>query len=162
MIHTFTVSSRAEFHTWFYRHKNNDWSISQCRLSSFYEMAVPDLEKAVKKRNFDKRFEWQPWFMCSFTNILFHEFNFYSLVKLEAIRKLSVYRRTCGDGYLIQERKWWRLLTCCSNTRVYNPYWRGEEKRHAFKPHYISKEESVPDILNVSIIFTALKTWYPM
>ncbi|XP_050965088.1 activating signal cointegrator 1 complex subunit 2 [Labeo rohita] len=31
------------------------------RLSSFYEMAVPDLEKAVKKRNFDKSLQEDMW-----------------------------------------------------------------------------------------------------
>jgi len=52
---------------------------------------------------------------------------------LNKLYSVSVYRRTCGDKYLIPERKWWRLLTCCSNTCVYSPFWRGEGKNICFQ-----------------------------
>lgn len=37
------------------------------RLPSFYEMAVPDLEKAVKKRNFDKSLQEDMWRQVSYS-----------------------------------------------------------------------------------------------
>lgn len=37
------------------------------RLPSFYEMAVPDLEKAVKKRNFDKSLQEDMWRRVSYS-----------------------------------------------------------------------------------------------
>lgn len=96
------------------------------RSSSFYETAVPDLEKAVRKRNFDNK-RWGP---AAFFYLLKCEYKCCDKRNVigNTLKCPLVFGRNCGTGYPTRAAWWWRLLTNCCITPFYSQFWKGDTK----------------------------------